>query len=419
MATSLPGNPSLERFRRDARRLQRAARSGDPRALELLRRHHPDGMRVAAADLQLADAQLVVARGYGFASWPRLRRYLDVAAPLRRDPGEARPASLADRVLDRACLQYTGADEPARWAEAAAVLDANAGLVDEDICVAAAAGDPAALGRHLATDAAAAARESGPFRWPPLLYLTYARVPQRDPVAAARILLDAGADPDSGYLWQGLPPPFTALTGCFGEGEQGPGRQPRHPQWEPLARLLLERGADANDGQTLYNRMFGRDDSHLELLFGYGLGTGDAGVWRHRLGDATESPAEMMARQVDWAVRHGFAERLALLARHGFVPQAGGAGPPHQPSIQAAGSPEAVSRAVAAGADVDAYDHGRSALHHQAWIGDVEMVQALLAACADANVQDDEHGTTPLVWAEHARQPETAAILRSVTGSTP
>ena len=125
MATSLPGNPSLERFRRDARRLQRAARSGDPRALELLRRHHPDGMRVVAADLQLADAQLVVARGYGFASWPRLRRYLDVAAPLRRDPGEARPASLADRVLDRACLQYTGADEPARWAEAAALLDAT------------------------------------------------------------------------------------------------------------------------------------------------------------------------------------------------------------------------------------------------------------------------------------------------------
>ena len=116
---------------------------------------------------------------------------------------------------------------------------------------------------------------------------------------------------------------------------------------------------------------------------------------------------------------HGFAERLALLAPHGFVPQAGGAGPPHQPSIHAAGSPEAVARAVAAGADVDAYDHGRSALHHQAWIGDVEMVQALLAACADANVQDDEHGTTPLVWAEHARQPETAAILRSVTGSTP
>jgi hypothetical protein len=29
-----------------------------------------------------------------------------------------------------------------------------------------------------------------------------------------------------------------------------------------------------------------------------------------------------------------------------------------------------------------------------------------------------EHGTTALAWAEYARQPGTAALLRSVTGST-
>ena len=61
--------------------------------------------------------------------------------------------------------------------------------------------------------------------------------------------------------------------------------------------------------------MFGRDDSHLELLVEYGLGTGDGGAWWQRLGDATESPAEMMLRQVDWAQAHGFERRLALLAR--------------------------------------------------------------------------------------------------------
>jgi hypothetical protein len=41
MGPSLPNNPSLERFRRDARRLQRAAREGDAEALALLSRHHP------------------------------------------------------------------------------------------------------------------------------------------------------------------------------------------------------------------------------------------------------------------------------------------------------------------------------------------------------------------------------------------
>jgi ankyrin repeat protein len=417
MAVSLPTNPDLDRFRRDARRLQRGVRAGDRRALALFERFHPDGRPADPTGFPLSAAQLVVARGYGFASWPKLRHFLDDTTELRRDLTQARPETLADRVAERACLQYSEVDEPARWAEAAAVLDANPGLVDDDVCVAAVAGDPEALRRHLAADPGAATREAGPFRWPPLLYLVYARVPQRDPVAAARLLLDAGADPSSGYLWGGLTPPFTALTACFGEGEQGPGRQPRHPQGEALARLLLERGADANDGQALYNRMFGRDDSHLVLLFEYGLGTGDGGVWWRRLGDATESPAEMMARQLAWAQQHGFERRLALLAEHGFRPERAPA--PAAPSVHRAGSPEAVEAAVAAGADVDAYEEGHTALHQAAWIGDVEMVRALLAAGADPNRLDEQYGTSPLGWAEYGRQPETEAVLRSVTGSTP
>ncbi len=104
-------------------------------------------------------------------------------------------------------------------------------------------------------------------------------------------------------------PPFTALTGCFGEGEQGPGRQPRHPAGDELAALLLARGADANDAQTLYNRMFGRDDSHLRLLLDHGLGGGDGGVWHARIGAALESPDEMVRRQVDWATEHGLTDR--------------------------------------------------------------------------------------------------------------
>ena len=44
MALSLPANPDLERFRRDARRLQRAVRLAEPEALAHAARHHPEGV---------------------------------------------------------------------------------------------------------------------------------------------------------------------------------------------------------------------------------------------------------------------------------------------------------------------------------------------------------------------------------------
>ena len=185
---------------------------------------------------------------------------LDVAGAVAEGESVRR---LARAVPALACLRYDGADDPARWARAAELLQRHPDLPGRDLFVAATVADPASLRAHLEADPGAAVRSGGPFGWPPLLYLAYSRVPQHDPLECARLLLDAGADPDSGYLWQGVPPPFTVLTGLFGEGESGPGRQPRHPAWRDLALLLLERGADPNDRQALYNRMFGRDDSHL------------------------------------------------------------------------------------------------------------------------------------------------------------
>ena len=168
----------------------------------------------------------------------------------------------------------------------------------DSVYAAAAAADTDALRRLLAADPAAARREGGPFRWSALFYLAYARHdPQIDEdsvLTSARLLLDAGADPNAGYLWHGLPTPFTVLTGVFGEGELGPVRQPRHPHSLALGRLLLEAGADPNDGQALYNRMFEPGNDHLELLFEFGLGTGDGGPWRRRLGAALDTPAEML-----------------------------------------------------------------------------------------------------------------------------
>jgi hypothetical protein len=233
----------------------------------------------------------------------------------------------------------------------------------------------------------------------------------------ARLLLDAGADPNAGYLWLGLPTPFTVLTVCFGEGEAGPGRQPRHRAGDELAKLLLDRGADPNDAQTLYNRMFGRDDGHLRILLEHGLGHGDGGIWHRRLGEALEGPTDMVERQVDWARDHGFRERLELLALYGFTqgrpadspsPWRSDGGPP----FASAGTPDGVRALAAAGGDLDAVFDGHTMLHHAAWIGDVELVPALLECGADPAVVDAEYGTTPLGWAQHGRAEATAEVLR-------
>ena len=326
--------------------------------------------------------------------------------------------STAGRFLDLARLTYAD-DDPSRWREAVDLLARHPDLPAQDPFVAAAVGDAEALRRHLDRDADLARALRDEDGWSALMCLTYARVPQQDAYGAARLLLDAGADPDAGVLLGGGVPPFTVLTGCFGEGEQGPGRQPRHPRGEDLAGLLLDRGAEANDGQTLYNRMFGRDDSHLRLLLAHGLGRGDGGPWRARLGERQDDPRRMVALQADWARDHGLVDRSALLASYGF---SGATDPPSPwrerrplPAVLAAATPAGVPPLVAEGADPDAKAHGRTLLHHAAWMDDVELVQALLDVGADPGVLDDEHHATPLGWAEWGHARRTAALLGHAT----
>jgi ankyrin repeat protein len=153
------------------------------------------------------------------------------------------------------------------------------------------------------------------------MYLTYARhraeATEDETLRSARALLEHGADPNVGSLWHGMPSPFTALTGAFGEGELGPVRQPRHRHSIALARALLAAGADANDPQALYNRMFGDDDDHFVLLFEFGLGRGSGGPWRERLGDAIDPPEELVRGQLRWAATHDQRARVRLLLAHG------------------------------------------------------------------------------------------------------
>ncbi len=313
---SLPQDPDLDQLRKQARELQRAVRSGEPAALARVSRWHPEAPAPGA--FPLTAAQLVLAREHGFASWARMRRYVQVVTSRAWAPGQPAPEHEppADRFLRLACLNYSD-DEPADRAGAAQLLAEHPELPAQNLFVAAACAEGPEVRRHLAGRQATAGVTGGPHGWSPLLYQAYARHNPDVELAAtletAHLLLEAGADPNDGRFWHALPTPFTVLTGVLGYGER---RQPWHPHAIPFARLLLESGADPNDGQTLYNRMFGTNDDHLVLLFEYGLGRDTQGPWHRLLGESLESPSEMLRSLLAWAVTHDQRHRVTLLAGH-------------------------------------------------------------------------------------------------------
>jgi len=150
-------------------------------------------------------------------------------------------------------------------------------------------------------------------------------------VAVARLLLEAGADPNAGYLWDGLPSPFTALTRVFGHGEQG---APAHRDEMALARLLLNAGVEANDNQTIYNRGAGDvahdDTDFLALLLDFGLGEGDGGPWRRRLPLEHQAPTEIVGEALQHAAEAGLINRVRLLVTRGVDPNGKGTHPGYQ-----------------------------------------------------------------------------------------
>ncbi|MET0620899.1 MAG: ankyrin repeat domain-containing protein [Thermoanaerobaculia bacterium] len=318
----LPENPSLENLRHRAKGLLEEVRAGRPEALARIREFHPKG-EAAAAALVLSGAQLVLARSYGFSSWPKLKRHVETIAPFRFDPTadvENAPGSAADTFVRLACLDY-GRWQRSDLPKAQAMVEAEPAICASSIFAASAAGDVPAARAMLDRQPELARARGGPFGWEPLLYACYSRLGDSarrstSTLEVARLLLERGADPNAGFLWQGNLPPFTALTGAFGEGEGG-ASQPAHPRRDELARLLLDAGADPNDGQTLYNRHFREEDGHLRLLFEYGLSGDRGGPWYRRFSDRLTSPARLLVEELWSAARRGFAGRVRLLVEHG------------------------------------------------------------------------------------------------------
>ncbi len=71
---ALRERPDLDQLRRQAKELLAAFVAGETEAIAEVKAHYRDA---DAAAFALHDAQLVLARSYGFDSWPKLKEYVD------------------------------------------------------------------------------------------------------------------------------------------------------------------------------------------------------------------------------------------------------------------------------------------------------------------------------------------------------
>src|SRR4051794_19936702 len=86
VSRGLPDRPHLDVPKREARELLGEWRKRAPDALDRCRNRHPrfeaaDDSAIATGPFRLSDAQLVIAREYGFAHWTELKQRIETNAP--------------------------------------------------------------------------------------------------------------------------------------------------------------------------------------------------------------------------------------------------------------------------------------------------------------------------------------------------
>ena len=363
---TLPSSPSLYHLKSQAKDLIKSQQLGDREALQLIREFHPrfhdsSDADIGAPSLTLADAQLVIAREYGFASWARLRAFINQPDRPKLDlPVHER---IQDPIFRRAVELLDAGDVEGLRAQ----LEFHPNLVHERVVL-----------------------EGGNyFRNPSLLEfaaenpIRHRRLPSNI-VRVATIVLEAGAKEDRSAIDSTL---GLVCSGCVARecGVQA-----------PLIDLLCDYGADPSSamGTALAHGEFGAASSLL------------------RRGARLDLPAAAaLGRQSDAAkllpTANENERRLALA----FAAQYGHVG--------------IVRLLLAAGVDPSIYNpigaHSHSTpLHQAAYAGHLEVVKALIGAGASVEAKDTLFHGTPLGWAEHGGRAEVAALLReSSEGMTP
>jgi ankyrin repeat protein len=86
MSTPLPDRPDLDQLKNQAKDLLKGHKAGDPEAFRRIQANHPrlagsSAHQVQAFRFTLSGAQLVIAREYGFSSWPKLKAHVESLSP--------------------------------------------------------------------------------------------------------------------------------------------------------------------------------------------------------------------------------------------------------------------------------------------------------------------------------------------------
>jgi hypothetical protein len=320
----LPERPNLEHLKKRAKSLLHAVREQDQTALQRFRSlpafANTPTDQLAASGLALHDAQSVIAREHGFASWKELREEV-----------EARTLS-----FDAAVEEFVRCATGGASGRAERLLALHPAIASATLQTALVLGDVAGVEARLRGRPELATQPGGARQWEPLLYACHTcmhrSAPQRADglVFIARRLCELGANPDAEYHWNWHPElPRTALWASVCEA--------RHL---PLAEALLEAGANPTDGVTVHIAGAVGDLAALDLLRRFGLDANgvpggvpplvyimfwsdnpagprwllERGVDANRAwGDDGEAPLHVAARRWDLPM-------VELLIRHGADP---------------------------------------------------------------------------------------------------
>src|SRR6266436_1742476 len=323
-AKPLPARPSLEQYKKQAKELVKVFRAVQSRkspdseavhseeaysgamrlgAVQRVKQHHPrfadlPDDEIAGTKFALADAQFVIAREHGFESWPRFAEHVEELASASFASSVSDPVAA---LIEAACAPRAAWHSSGTLERAEAILAAHPQVATANIYTAAILGDVVGVRRFLALDAQKATAKGGSYGWDALTYLCFSKYLRLDRarskgfLRAAKALLDAGASANTGWLETSHEPHpewESAIYGAAGIAQ--------HPE---VTRLLLERGADPNDGETPYHVPETYDNTVLKILVESG-----------KLND--RSLTTLLLRKTDW---HDFAG-IKWLLEHGADP---------------------------------------------------------------------------------------------------
>lgn len=401
----IPPRPDLGHLKKQAKDLLASYRNGEPEVLARFRAALPAAAgradkAVAAMDLRLHDAQSCLAREHGFASWSDFQGFVLARRALVDDPHRAtlqwlRLVYAGDIAGGNHSAQPVVAER--LWADGAVPQDGTPWL-------ACAVGDDARLRQAIAQDPGWVHRPGGPLQLTPLVAVAHSSLARRPAFAdrlqsCVALLLDAAADANQrvGSRWPpaslAAPDASHGLSALYGAAGQN--------HHAGMTRLLLDAGADPNDGESLYHALGSRECTRTLLEAGARVQGTNA---LYRVLDMDDLPALQLL------LEHGADANEPL--GHGDEPVHG---TPLLWAIRRRRSLAHVQALVAAGADVTVCTADGTAAHIQALryglpevaaflrtvagAGDVPAGERFVAACAEV----DEAQARTLLAAEPGR----------------